>query len=146
VRDAALARAVGCFVGVFVQHGHAQATHLQLHHAKRSALIMYVTYADKGNEDRDLNNRFFLSQAVLPFNHYHFLFIINGCHSFVLSPALLALPNVEVLERNNTCFDSGGWEEGVRYMAAQNRTFQHYIFINSSVRGPFRPSYGTNEE
>jgi hypothetical protein len=124
-------------------YGKAQA---EERHARRSTLIMYVTVSDPGNHDRDLNNRFFLSQALLPYKHYHFLFIINGCHSIVVSPALLALPNVEVLERSNTCFDSGGWEEGIRYMAAKNRTFQQYIFINSSVRGPFRPAYANNEQ
>ncbi|MEO1460125.1 MAG: biotin/lipoyl-binding protein, partial [Pseudomonadota bacterium] len=44
-----------------------------------------------------------------------------------------------VLERANRCFDFGAWAAGLA--AASSKTYEVYVLMNASVRGPFLPSY-----
>lgn len=68
-----------------------------------------------------------------------FIIIINGEHTLDLS-SLTALPNVRVIERENRCFDLGGYKE-VFEGNATLLTYQRFILINASLRGPFIPPY-----
>lgn len=108
--------------------------------ARVPTLIMFTTTGDDLGW-RGINIRFFLTQGVLPYPEYQFLFIVNGCHHFQLSTELLNTPNFEMLERPNVCMDAGGWLDGWRHMEAKNRRFERIVFLNSSVRGPFRPRW-----
>jgi hypothetical protein len=127
-------------VSVLLEWAFGNADHRQ------PTLILFTTFDDKTDSVvRDLNTRFFLAQGLLHHSSYHYLFIINGCHRFEFSEQLLKLPNFEVLERPNECFDAGAWWQGVSYMHAKGHKFKQYIFLNSSVRGPFRPAYAGRE-
>jgi Glycosyl-transferase family 4 len=80
---------------------------------------------------------FFLQHGVSDDPSVDFVFVINGNCSVELP----SYSNVHVIHRENTCFDVGGWGKGLEHVAKQNKTYQYYIFMNSSIRGPFVPVY-----
>jgi len=49
--------------------------------------------------------------------------------------------NVRVLRKSNQCLDFGGWRYGLDAIPWRSGKYTHFIFINSSVRGPFVPLY-----
>jgi hypothetical protein len=49
--------------------------------------------------------------------------------------------NVRVFTKTNDCLDFGGWRHALDRVAWRNGTYSHFVFMNSSVRGPFLPSY-----
>lgn len=50
-----------------------------------------------------------------------------------------------VLRRGNTGFDFGGWADAIRHFRLLDGSggswFTHFIFLNTSCRGPFMPTY-----
>lgn len=113
-----------------------------------TTLIMFVTVGVEGTEDwRILNNNWFLSYGLLPnVPEYYFLFIVNGCHEWKLAPHIAAYTNFELYERENLCMDAGAWDDGILYMESKGRKFERFIMLNSSVRGPFIPTYMHHQE
>jgi len=49
--------------------------------------------------------------------------------------------NLRVLKKTNECLDFGAWSYGLSTLDWQSGKYKHFIFINSSVRGPFVPHY-----
>ena len=52
----------------------------------------------------------------------------------------LQIPNVMSLVRNNVGYDFGGWSEALLTHQLY-RKYDKFIFVNSSVMGPYLPSY-----
>jgi hypothetical protein len=48
---------------------------------------------------------------------------------------------VKVLVKENKCMDFGGWRYALDDQDWRNGTYRHFIFMNSSVRGPYLPLY-----
>jgi hypothetical protein len=48
---------------------------------------------------------------------------------------------VLVLPKENDCMDFGGWRYALDRLPWRNGTYGHFVFMNSSVRGPFLPTY-----
>jgi len=100
--------------------------------------VFYVYYE---TEFAKLNLDFFLRNGIN--DETRFIIIINGFH------CSLNLPNknnVTIIKRENIGFDFGGFGAGLEYLVDEyksinNFPFTYYIFINSSVTGPFVPSY-----
>ncbi|MES2979280.1 MAG: hypothetical protein V4731_12725 [Pseudomonadota bacterium] len=76
---------------------------------------------------------FFLSNAILPHIEY-FFYISASC-----SAELPNLPNIKYIQIENRNHDFGGVLNF--YKSGLHHGFDAYIFINSSVRGPFLPNY-----
>jgi hypothetical protein len=104
-----------------------------------STLVLYV-YSESSQTHRQ-NLQFFLKYGVKASNRVHYLFVMQGCHDIDIPK----LANVQVLERENTCFDIGAWGIGLKHLQAQLAKFSFFIFMNASVRGPFLPTYAEAE-
>ncbi|KAJ3161109.1 hypothetical protein HDU86_007730 [Geranomyces michiganensis] len=84
------------------------------------------------------NLKFFLRHGLLD----------NVDHLFVMNspiPEGVVFPNrtnIFVWEKSNECYDLGSFHMGVTYMTTtHNRTYDKYVLLNASVRGPFLPSH-----
>lgn len=98
---------------------------------KPGKTVCLYAYFEKNPHYRD-NLRFFLNHALRP--EIDYIFVLNG-------PCSLEIPrqsNIRVLERPNVGFDFGGHSAG---LAALEKDYEHYFFINATARGPFLPPY-----
>lgn len=80
----------------------------------------------------------FIKHAVFQAPDVDFLFIISNGEG---NPNRYGIPEyAKIIHRNNIGFDFGAWSEG---LLTNNlyKDYTHFIFINSSVLGPFTPSY-----
>lgn len=118
-------------------------------------LVMYSYY----ETPRAIHNlRFFLHQtrrdwaptdsgrpATWP--RLELVLVISG---HACSVPLPSAPNVRVLRVDNSGSDFGGYCEALEYLGISlielgwRQLFTHFVFINSSCRGPFMPSYASN--
>lgn len=89
-------------------------------------------YFEKDEIYRD-NLIFFLNSAIDKDVDY-FIYISGKC-----SVHLLALPNIEYIYIENKNYDFGAAINFSNHDKSDN--YDYYIFINSSVRGPFIPTY-----
>lgn len=89
---------------------------------------MYAYY--EKNEQYLENLRYFLKNVIVKNPPIDFFVIINGKCSIKTFPR-----NVRVIHRENKGFDFGAFSHCIsKHM---KRTYDYYIFLNSSVRGPF---------
>lgn len=94
-------------------------------------LVIYAYY-EKDSIYRD-NLCFFLKQGIC--DDCDYVFVLNGNCSVNIPDR----PNIRVLSRDNMHYDFGAW-----HYALQNTDiskYQYFIFLNTSVRGPFLPRY-----
>jgi hypothetical protein len=88
---------------------------------------------------------FFLQTAALPSSSVDYVIIVQG-------PSTVVFPdhqsNLNVLYRDNTCFDYGAHGKGLLHMREQLqyqgdlwRMYKYFIFLNPSAIGPLLPSY-----
>ncbi len=52
-----------------------------------------------------------------------------------------ALPNVRVVERENSCFDLGAYNEVFERDPTLVTAYKRFMFVNDSLRGPFLPTW-----
>lgn len=88
-------------------------------------------YYEKNPHYRD-NLNFFLKHGLLP--EIDYVFVVNG----ECSQAFPEQANIRVIRRPNIGFDFGGHSAG---LAALEQDYDHYFFLNATVRGPFLPPY-----
>ena len=94
-------------------------------------LILYVFHEIK-NEVKD-----FINKAIFEDDDYKFAIICNSKRIFKLD----IIPNyVLYFERENVGFDFGGWSYGLLTNDLY-KNFDRFIFVNSSVSGPYLPPY-----
>ena len=114
-------------------------------HAAREALIIY-TFSENGKgegHEQQQNFKFFLDFAVYTDDYLHYCFIINGNMSTNTTVALQrfqSYKNVEVMRRENFGYDFCAWKQALKKYN-ESSPFFYFFLINSSVRGPFLPSY-----
>lgn len=119
----------------------------------RSTLILYSYYEPKSESERSpesntdsglarRNLEFFVRYGVLGQHAPNsqqatIVFIIHGGHTSVALPENYS--HVHVLRRENVGLEFCGYAEALdKY---QNGTHRLFLFLNSSVRGPFLPTY-----
>jgi hypothetical protein len=49
--------------------------------------------------------------------------------------------NLVVLRKENDCFDFGGWRYALDHIPWREKAYRYFVFLNSSLRGPFVPLY-----
>ena len=74
----------------------------------------------------------FIEKCMFQDNSIHFILISNGNNNFYCPPY------AKKLVRKNIGYDFGGWSEGVIKNHLYNK-YDRYIFVNSSIKGPFMP-------
>lgn len=95
-------------------------------------LCLYAYY-EKNQEYRD-NLIFFIEHGLNTYSDY--LFVISGTSTVTIP----SLPHVRVVQRYNSGFDFGAWSnifgtDAIVSDVVDN--YDYFIFINTSVRGPF---------
>jgi len=69
-------------------------------------------------------------------SHLNYVIVIAGSYTIDLPKA----HNIEYLFTKNENFDYGGYATTIKTLGLSDR-YDHFIFVNSSVRGPFLPPY-----
>ena len=90
-------------------------------------VCMYAYY----EKDRDYrsNLEYFLKNGIL--DNVDYYFILNGKCSVNIPEK----SNIKVLKRENKGFDFGAWSYALSKIDDE---YDYYIFVNSSVKGPFK--------
>ena len=98
--------------------------------------VCIYAYYEK-NEQYKKNLNFFLSNGgILDYVDYYI--VINGNYTIEIPK----YDNVKVIERENIGYDFGAWGHILNNYI--NNSYDYYIFINSSVRGPYIPKNSIN--
>ena len=104
------------------------------------ALCVYA-YFHNGCDRNKHNLSFFLRYGVHARQHCDYIVVVNkGLRHGLFSMALdCDVPShVEVVFRPNKGYDFGGYRHGVLHKKeVHGQIYSHYIFLNTSVRGPF---------
>lgn len=86
------------------------------------------------------NILFFCKHGYLDDPNYDFVFVFNN-------PGLIEVisihdkSNVKVFLRENIGFDFGGWTYALHHPDINISNYKYFVFLNSSVRGPFLPTW-----
>jgi len=91
---------------------------------------MYAYY--EKNEMYADNLRYFLKYGIV--SNIDYYIIING----KCTVEIPHLKNITVIHRENEGYDFGAWSHCIKYL---QKMYDYYIFINSSVRGPYRSEW-----
>lgn len=97
-------------------------------------ILCIYAYYEKNRQYKD-NFQFFLDYAIN--KNVQYVFVINGECTIDLT-YLKSKKNVEFMYRENTGFDFGAYAYCINEKNIEN--FDHFIFCNSSVRGPLDSS------
>lgn len=100
-----------------------------------------ILYSFHETPEATKNFEFFLRHAL--HGKADFIIMLNGEHKVDLRP-LRVLSNVRVVERENRCFDLGGFHEVLTGDPTLAKRYRRYLFLNASVRGPFFPSWAAD--
>lgn len=92
-------------------------------------LVLYVFH--------EYNNlvKYFINNAIFKDDNIDFLLIANNKNINYDCPSY-----VKKIERDNIGHDFGGWSEGL-LKDDLYKNYDYFIFVNSSVIGPFLPTY-----
>ncbi|KAK6496974.1 hypothetical protein TWF481_001953 [Arthrobotrys musiformis] len=97
-----------------------------------------ITYVYFETENARQNAIFFIRHGLHA--QADFIFIINGKTDLI--DHIPIAPNIQIIQRNNTCFDLGSHAE---VLTANNSTlikkYNRFIMMNASIRGPFLPTW-----
>lgn len=97
--------------------------------------IMCIYVAYEKNDEYIKNIKFFLNHGILPSVDY--IFVLNG-NSTIKYPTA---PNITIMHRENKGYDFGAWGDALR---STRRQYRHYIFVNTSIRGPYNERVGSD--
>jgi hypothetical protein len=95
-----------------------------------------VFYAYFETNDSKKNLEFFVKNGVTIDDNIFYVFLINNHRYSVKIPDQ---NNIKIICRNNTGHDFGSWKQGLE--SINPNTFDYFIFMNDTVRGPFLPRY-----
>eukprot|EP00892_Ulva_mutabilis_P010141 jgi/Ulvmu1/749/UM010_0123.1 len=135
--DAVLHNVSGAAEGVHAAKAHSSGST----HSSGRTLVLYAF----SNTDPEYypNLVFFVKHGVPGCHACEFIIIVNEGPT---SPAV-ALPELprdavaRYVRHSNECYDWGTFGWVLKTQAINTDAYQHFIFLNSSVRGPFLPTY-----
>lgn len=105
--------------------------------APRSKVRLLIIYSYYETPDALRNLGFFCRHGVTPDRDRQHVIVINGACS--IEDQIPKFENVRIVKRANTGFDFGAWAHALR--ESQLDQFDYFFFVNSSVAGPFVPTY-----
>jgi hypothetical protein len=76
------------------------------------------------------NLEYFLQNGGIQDNIDYYIVINGKC-----TVDIPKLPNIQVIQKENKGFDFGAWQHVIKNYI--NRSYEYYIFLNSSVIGPY---------
>ena len=103
-------------------------------------LILYVySESDFGR----INLAFFINHGL--HDSADFIFILNGETDVDTKVLPIGRPNIQIIKRENTCFDLGAHAEVLTKEQENGRAlkdmYKRFILMNASIRGPFVPHW-----
>jgi hypothetical protein len=98
-----------------------------------SKFCVFYSYFETKESQKNLY--FFVKNGINLNDDIFYVFLINNHNCSVKIPYQ---KNIKLIYRDNIGHDFGSWKDGLE---AINKTFDYYIFINDTVRGPFLPRY-----
>ena len=99
----------------------------------KKTLVTYVYFETTLSKK---NFEFFIKNGVVRTDNVHYNIVIKGNKSSVIIPAY---DNVSIYMIKNTGYDFAGYSHSVH--AVKKESFDYFIFLNDTVRGPFVPRY-----
>jgi hypothetical protein len=112
--------------------GFTNTQYLGMKMHKSTAIVYH--YYEKDSKYRD-NLIYFLSVGIID-EHDYYIVIAGGCT--IKLPLKENIFYIKTVNKNN---DYGGYSEFIKTAAQKLQIYKFFIFINSSVRGPFLPNY-----
>lgn len=98
-------------------------------------LVVIYNYFEEGRENiTHTNYNFFIKYGYYEDSNIYYIFVINGKCTIKLLNKL----NIFIYRRDNIGYDFGAYGDVLRQLPF---AFDYYFFLNSSVRGPFIPTY-----
>lgn len=94
-------------------------------------LVLYAYY--EKDEIYKSNLLFFLKNGLC--DDCDYIFIINGQNSVDIPKQF----NIKIIYRENKDYDFGAYNDGLKQTNIND--YKYFIFLNTSVRGPFIPKY-----
>ena len=94
-----------------------------------------VFYSYFQTKESQKNLEFFVKNGISLNNDIFYVFLINNHNYSVKIPNQ---KNIKIIRRDNIGYDFGSWKDGLESI---KKTFDYYIFMNDTVRGPFLPRY-----
>ncbi|ORY86152.1 hypothetical protein BCR37DRAFT_390949 [Protomyces lactucae-debilis] len=114
---------------------HSSSSALPKAAVSNTDAVLYVHYDGSAAGRRNL--QFFIDHAL--HSNADFYFIING---YNVTATIPEASNIHVVKRENTCFDLGTIGEVVQAKDGDMmKKYKRFMFLNSSIRGPFFPNY-----
>ncbi|KAL4459147.1 hypothetical protein ABPG75_014012 [Micractinium tetrahymenae] len=110
--------------------------------ARGRTLVVYV-FSGSDPEYAD-NLRFFISEAVKENDGCDYVIVLQQGKGLSQPDPLPVLPpNARYLRHPNECYDIGtvGWVLQSQLGRAGTQPYRYFVWLNSSVRGPFLPAY-----
>ena len=103
--------------------------HIESYNELHKTLVLYVFH--------QFNDRveYFIEHGCFKSNKVDFLFICND-PSFPIKEKVPSY--VKTISRENKGFDFGGWSDALITHKYKDKPYHTYIFVNSSVKGPFQ--------
>jgi hypothetical protein len=101
--------------------------------SQENKYVCFYAYYEK-NEEYKENFKYFLNNGGL-LDNVDYYFILNG-------KCTVSIPdrkNIKIIKRENKGFDFGAWSHTIAEHL--DRDYDYYIFINTSVRGPYNKNW-----
>jgi hypothetical protein len=115
--------------------------HIETNSSKSGIEPTLIIFAYAPGEFRDPNLEYFIRKGgLLDDPEYFYVFIASGAEwkKTKYYDWIMKFPNTDLMERENTGFDSCAWKDVLTKYKDQ---FSRFIILNGSVRGPFLPAY-----
>jgi len=109
--------------------------YMRLYTYNMKIAVVYAYY--EKNQTYVNNLLYFLENGIIQSEDIHYYIIVNGTCTIIP----ICQPNMTVIRRPNEGFDFGAFGSALEDMTKNNKSYTHYIFINTSCRGPFMPTY-----
>lgn len=105
------------------------------------SVIIYTYYNSLSS---NYNLGFYVKTELKHRDNIDYIIVINGFEhdSEIVFPDI---PNLTVIKRENIGFDFGGHNCALQHIESNNKKYDFYFFMNSSVIGPILPHYFINE-
>ncbi|KAK9810073.1 hypothetical protein WJX72_004380 [[Myrmecia] bisecta] len=102
-------------------------------------LVIYIFSPTDAEYER--NMRFFIQQGIGADDHCHYIFVVQQTDKHLEQELPKLPPHAWYIFHENRCFDWGtiGWL--FRTGKIDTAAYKYFVLMNSSVRGPFTPTY-----
>jgi len=97
-----------------------------------------IIYSYFETDQTIFNMEFYSKHGIMNSETEFYIIVISG---YLCTVTLPNYPNLVILKRDNIGFDLGAHNYALKWLDENKLSFQYYIFMDSSVIGPFLPTY-----